>query len=112
MNKKPTNNKFNIDENNHGMRLDNYLVKTIKGIPQKKIYSMIRKGEVRINSKRAKQKDKIISGYLVRIPPHLIYATKELVLKVNPESLTWIDNPIIYEDLSSINIGRCRSILP
>ena len=110
MNKKPTNNKFNIDESSHGMRLDNYLIKTIKGIPQKKIYSMIRKGEVRINSKRAKPKDKIISGDLVRIPPNLTYATKEIVLKVKPESLSWIDNTIIYEDDSFIVLNKPSGI--
>ena len=109
MNKKPTN-KFNIDEKNHGMRLDNYLVKTIKGIPQKKIYSMIRKGEVRINSKRVKPKDKVRSGDIVRIPPNLIYATKELVLKVKPESLSWIEDTIIYEDDSFLVLNKPSGI--
>ena len=110
MNKKPTNNKFNIDEKNHGMRLDNYLVKTIKGIPQKKIYSMIRKGEVRINSKRVKPKDKVRSGDIVRIPPNLTYATKELVLKVKPESLSWIEDTIIYEDDSFLVLNKPSGI--
>ena len=109
MNKKPTN-KFNIDEKNHGMRLDNYLVKTIKGIPQKKIYSMIRKGEVRINSKRVKPKDKVRSGDIVRIPPNLTYATKELVLKVKPESLSWIEDTIIYEDDSFLVLNKPSGI--
>ena len=109
MNKKPTN-KFNIDEKNHGMRLDNYLVKTIKGIPQKKIYSMIRKGEVRINSKRVKPKDKVRSGDIVRIPPNLTYATKELVLKVKPELLSWIEDTIIYEDDSFLVLNKPSGI--
>ena len=109
MNKKSTN-KFNIDEKNHGMRLDNYLVKTIKGIPQKKIYSMIRKGEVRINSKRVKPKDKVRSGDIVRIPPNLTYATKELVLKVKPESLSWIEDTIIYEDDSFLVLNKPSGI--
>ena len=51
MNIKLATNKFNIDENDNGMRLDNFLIKSIKGLPQKKIYSMIRKGEIRVNSK-------------------------------------------------------------
>ena len=102
--------KFNIDEKNHGMRLDNYLVKTIKGIPQKKIYSMIRKGEVRINSKRVKPKDKVRSGDIVRIPPNLTYATKELVLKVKPESLSWIEDTIIYEDDSFLVLNKPSGI--
>ena len=109
MNKKPTN-KFNIDEKNHGMRLDNYLVKTIKGIPQKKIYSMIRKGEVRINSKRVKPKDKVRSGDIVRIPPNLTYATKQLVLKVKPELLSWIEDTIIYEDDSFLVLNKPSGI--
>ena len=110
MNRKPTNNKFNIDESNHGMRLDNYLIKTIKGIPQKKIYSMIRKGEVRINSKRVKPKDKVRSGDIVRIPPNLTYATKELVLRVKPESLSWIEDTIIYEDDSFLVLNKPSGI--
>ena len=98
MNIKLATNKFNIDENDNGMRLDNFLIKSIKGLPQKKIYSMIRKGEVRINSKRVKPKDRIKSGDLVRVPPNLVYPTKDSRLKIKPDSLTWIDNTIIYED--------------
>ena len=48
-----------IEPNSDGMRLDNFLIKSLKGLPKTKIYSMIRKGEVRINSNRAKPMSRI-----------------------------------------------------
>ena len=42
-------NKVIVPSDDDGMRLDNYLIKIIKGIPKSRIYRMIRKGEVRIN---------------------------------------------------------------
>ncbi len=54
MSSKERKNKFLIDENSIDMRLDNYLLKQIKDVPRSKIYKIIRKGEVRVNSKRIK----------------------------------------------------------
>ena len=61
------NNILSIGPNSEGMRLDNFLLKSLKGIPKTKIYSMIRKGEVRINSKRAKPMSRIKTDDLIRI---------------------------------------------
>ena len=41
-----------IDANSNKQRIDNFLFKTLKGIPKSKIYNIIRTGEVRVNSKR------------------------------------------------------------
>ena len=53
------NNKVTVHHEDDGMRLDNYLIKIIKGMPKSRIYRMIRKGEVRINSKRAKPSSRV-----------------------------------------------------
>ncbi|KAA0446910.1 MAG: 23S rRNA pseudouridine(955/2504/2580) synthase, partial [Candidatus Thioglobus sp.] len=58
-----------IDEFSTGQRLDNYLLKHLKGVPKSHIYRIIRKGEVRVNKGRKKAEYKLISGDLVRIPP-------------------------------------------
>ncbi|MCH9717596.1 MAG: RluA family pseudouridine synthase, partial [Gammaproteobacteria bacterium] len=42
-----------ISEEN-GQRLDNYLIRVLKGVPKSHIYRIIRGGEVRVNKKRAK----------------------------------------------------------
>jgi len=39
------NNKVIVSRDDDGMRLDNYLIKIIKGMPKSRIYRMIRKGE-------------------------------------------------------------------
>lgn len=52
-----------------GQRLDNYLIRKLKGVPRTYIYRVIRKGEVRVNKKRAKPSLKLSAGDIVRIPP-------------------------------------------
>ena len=62
MSSKEGKNKFLIDEDSIDMRLDNYLLKRIKDVPKSKIYKIIRKGEVRVNSKRIKPLYKLKNG--------------------------------------------------
>ena len=45
-----------------GQRLDNFLLNKLKGVPKSKIYSIIRKGEIRVNSKRKKPSYKILEN--------------------------------------------------
>ena len=53
-----------------GVRLDNCLIARLKGLPRTKIYSIIRKGEVRVNSSRSVPSLKLKIGDLIRIPPY------------------------------------------
>jgi 23S rRNA pseudouridine955/2504/2580 synthase len=52
-----------------GQRLDNFLLKTLRKLPRSRLYRIIRKGEVRVNKKRAKPEYKLRLGDVVRIPP-------------------------------------------
>ncbi|MCB1671756.1 MAG: RluA family pseudouridine synthase [Gammaproteobacteria bacterium] len=52
-----------------GQRLDNFLLAQLKGCPKSRIYRMIRKGEVRLNRKRARPDSRVAEGDMVRIPP-------------------------------------------
>ena len=61
--------KIIVDNDHTGQRLDNFLLNFLKGIPKSKIYSIIRKGEVRVNSLRKKVSYKITKDDLIRIPP-------------------------------------------
>ena len=63
--------KLIIDNDNSGRRLDNYLISTYSSVPKSKIYNIIRKGEVRVNSSRVKPNYKIKTDDIVRIPPNL-----------------------------------------
>ena len=61
-----------IDKDNAGRRIDNYLFNIYRSLPKSKIYSMIRKGEVRVNSGRIKPTYKLSLDDEIRIPPYLI----------------------------------------
>ena len=60
-----------VNDDNDGRRIDNYLMSIYKNIPKSKIYNIIRKGEVRVNSGRVKPNTKIKTKDLIRIPPYL-----------------------------------------
>ena len=61
---------YKVTSDFEGVRLDNCLISRLKGLPRTKIYSIIRKGEVRVNKSRAKPTQKLKIGDLIRIPPY------------------------------------------
>ena len=62
-------NHINIAEHEAEQRLDNYLIKILKGVPKSHIQRIIRAGEVRVNKRRAKPDYRVAAGDCVRIPP-------------------------------------------
>lgn len=58
-----------IDQNNHGQRIDNYLLTQLKGVPRSHIYRLLRSGQVRVNKGRIKPPYRLQTGDEVRIPP-------------------------------------------
>ena len=52
-----------------GQRIDNFLLRTLKGAPKSLIYRILRKGEVRVNQARIKPDYRLQPGDQVRIPP-------------------------------------------
>jgi 23S rRNA pseudouridine955/2504/2580 synthase len=58
-----------IDEGSEGQRLDNFLIKILKGAPKTLVYRVIRSGEVRVNKARAAADTRLAMGDLVRVPP-------------------------------------------
>ena len=67
-----------ITREEDGQRLDNYLIRILKGVPKSHIYRIIRGGEVRVNKKRAAVSSRLVPGDMVRIPPIRMAADKEI----------------------------------
>jgi 23S rRNA pseudouridine955/2504/2580 synthase len=65
-----------IDELAEGQRVDNFLLKHLKGVPKSHIYRILRSGEVRVNSGRVGAEYRLTLGDKVRIPPVRTSATK------------------------------------
>ena len=69
-----------VTEDEHGQRVDNFLLKRCPGVPKSHVYRLLRKGEVRVDGKRVKQTRKLESGELVRIPSVRIKVTQNVTV--------------------------------
>jgi 23S rRNA pseudouridine955/2504/2580 synthase len=58
-----------ITEEEAGQRIDNYLLRVLKGVPKSHIYRILRSGEVRVNKGRIDQLYRLEAGDVVRVPP-------------------------------------------
>ena len=58
-----------IDEDSAGQRLDNFLMRQLKGVPKTHVYRIIRSGEVRVNKGRVEADTRVKAGDVVRVPP-------------------------------------------
>ena len=94
-----------IDANSTGQRIDNFLLREIKQAPRSYIYRILRKGEVRVNKKRAKPLLKLNDGDIVRIPP-IFLEDKPEQAKVPDAILKSIHDSIIMEDDDLILINK------
>ena len=90
-----------VDEASEGQRLDNFLVKLLKGVPKTHVYRMIRSGEVRVNKGRAGADTRLALGDEVRIPPVRVAdrsevppaPAREFTVVFEDEHLLAIDKP-------------------
>ena len=73
---------YKVSSEYEGVRLDNCLISRLKGLPRAKIYSIIRRGEVRVNKSRCKPSYRLKVEDIIRIPP---YTSKQKVNKKSSE---------------------------
>ncbi len=93
-----------ISEHQHSQRLDNFLMAQFRTLPKKRIYQMIRKGEVRINGGRAKATTRLKKGDEVRLPPVKIPNTEKI--EIPNSAIQSLQNAIIYEDAHLLVINK------
>ncbi len=89
-------------------RLDNFLFKNIKNLPRCKIYSLIRKGNIRVNNKRKSYKYKLNINDILRLP--LINFNNNKFLYLHKNIINKFINKIIYEDNYIILINKPSGI--
>ncbi|MFT7880417.1 MAG: RluA family pseudouridine synthase [Sulfurimonas sp.] len=94
-----------ITEHDAGQRIDNFLLRHLKGIPKTRIYRIIRKGEVRVNKKRIKPEYKLQLDDIVRIPPVKMEEKKPLP-KAPDYLLKLVKKAILFEDEAMIVLNK------
>lgn len=96
---KPQATWLEVGEEGDAQRIDNFLLRRLKGVPKSHVYRVLRSGEVRVNSGRVKPEYRLKPGDRVRVPPIRVSAKKEL----KPEPL---DLPVVYEDAALLVIDK------
>lgn len=96
---------ISISDEESGQRVDNFLLRTLNGVPKTRIYKAIRKGEVRVNKGRVKPENKLTAGDLIRVPP------LDVVESNAPKSIPdrWfkrIAKSVVYEDQNLIVLDK------
>jgi len=61
--------RLTASEEDSGQRLDNFLFRTLKGVPKSHVYRLLRTGQVRVNGRRAKPDYRLENGDELRLPP-------------------------------------------
>ena len=101
-------NLIEIDADSENRRLDNFLISILQGVPHSHIYNLIRTGQVRVNSGRAKAGRRLKSGDRVRVPP-VITRKKEFVGEISPKLKSAVQQ-ILFEDECLIVLDKPAGI--
>lgn len=94
-----------IDDSHDGQRLDNFLISHLKGVPLTRIYRAIRKGEVRVNKKRASVNYRLTISDLVRVPP-LRQTNVKKPLPLDRSLLISLEMRILFEEADLLVINK------
>ncbi|TXK25008.1 RluA family pseudouridine synthase [Ottowia sp. GY511] len=92
-----------VDEESAGQRLDNYLLRHLKGVPKTHVYRIIRSGEVRINKGRASADARVAPGDVVRVPPVRVAEAKPTD---GPQAAPAREFPVLLEDEHVLAIDK------
>ncbi len=102
--------QITVDEESSGQRLDNFLMRHLKGVPKTHVYRIIRSAEVRVNKGRVSADTRVQTGDIVRLPPVRVsqsmvekeQAMAERVASAAPAR----QFPILFEDDELIAIDK------
>src|SRR5690554_5418570 len=91
---------FQIDADQAGQRVDNFLLRECKGVPKSHVYKAIRGGQVRVNKGRIQTDYRLAAGDLLRVPPMRL-PTPDSARRVPPAVF-----PVIFEDEAMLVIDK------
>jgi len=92
-----------VGDDAEGQRIDNFLLRTLKGVPKSHIYRILRSGEVRLNKGRVGPDARLAQGDVVRVPP---VRTAAPARTIAPRAARRFGPAILHEDDALIAIDK------
>jgi 23S rRNA pseudouridine955/2504/2580 synthase len=101
-----------VTEDQAGVRLDNFLTRLLEGVPRSRVFRIVRRGEVRVNGKRASPETRLQTGDKVRVPPVSLPSpdAPPPVARVPRSLIETVRNAIITENDRLIVINKPAGI--
>ena len=87
-----------VGEDHAGERLDNFLARLLASVPRSRIYRLVRRGEVRVNGRRARPEQRLESSDRIRVPPVRLEAEPSGIKRVPLPLLKRVEQAISHED--------------
>ena len=100
--------QITINDTQAGQRIDNFLLKHLKGVPKSHVYRLLRSGQVRVNSGRKKPHYKLQTDDIIRLPP--VRISEEQDSQVPESVMQTLKDAIIFEDENIIAINKPSGI--
>lgn len=95
---------FNITDQHDGQRIDNFLIRHLKGVPKSHLYRLLSSGQIRVNKKRIKPDYRLKTLDLIRVPPIRISETKEK--EIPSIFFEQLKDSFLYEDENLMIINK------
>ncbi|HEY6821377.1 MAG TPA: S4 domain-containing protein, partial [Burkholderiales bacterium] len=87
-----------VDDEAATQRIDNFLLRRLKGVPKSHVYRVLRSGEVRVNSGRVKPEYRLQAGDRIRVPP--------MRVPEKPAPARPAEFPVVYEDPALLVVDK------
>jgi 23S rRNA pseudouridine955/2504/2580 synthase len=91
---------LDVGEDGAGQRIDNFLLKRLKGVPKSHVYRILRSGEVRVNKGRVAAERRLVVGDCVRVPP------VRLAERLEQATVPGREFAVVYEDEAMLVINK------
>lgn len=86
-----------MDAERAGQRLDNFLMRVLENVPRSRIYRLVRRGEVRVNGRRASPDQRLNASDRIRVPPVRL-EPQPSVPRVPSSMIELVNKAVIRED--------------
>jgi 23S rRNA pseudouridine955/2504/2580 synthase len=86
-----------VDAERAGQRLDNFLMRVLENVPRSRIYRLVRRGEVRVNGRRASPAQRLNASDRIRLPPVRLEA-QPAAPRVPSSMIELLQRAVIHED--------------
>ncbi|CAA2104208.1 Ribosomal large subunit pseudouridine synthase C [Methylobacterium bullatum] len=97
-----------VEEDEAEMRIDRFLTTRFPQLPFTRVQSIVRKGELRVDGKRAKPNDRLLPGMSVRVPPLKLDPVAERPRSVARDATDadFLRSLILYEDADMMVLNK------